>query len=396
MDNSPPLSDRWWSRWRGQWRLREGTVYLNHGSFGPPPEPVRMAHQHWQDQMNQQPMDFFVRTLEGAALEARRRMAQFVGTADQNLVLIDNATWGMNVVADSIGLGPEDEVILTDHEYGAVRRIWQRACRRARAAPPITADLPMPVTSTDEIVDAILARATPNTRLIVVSHITSPTAITLPIAEICHAAHERDIAVCVDGPHAVAQLPLDLDLLNCDYYTASCHKWLCAPFGSGFLYVLPKHQANIEPPMLSWGRLLPDVPEKWNDEFIWSGTRNPSALLAIPAAIDFLRSAGMTAFQSGTHELARYARQRLAVLTDAQPLVPDSPQWYGSMAHVPLPEGDSMQLQRKLWDQYGIEVPIVSWKGARYVRVSCHLYTQRAHIDRLADALEALLKEEAG
>jgi isopenicillin-N epimerase len=284
--------------------------------------------------------------------------------------------------------------VLTDHEYGAVQRIWQRACQRAGAAVPITAALPVPIDSAHDVVEAILAKVTARTRLIVVSHITSPTAIILPVSDICQAAHQRNVAVCVDGPHAVAQLPLDLDRLQCDYYTASCHKWLCAPFGSGFLYVHPRHQASIQSPIVSWGRLLPATPTRWTDEFIWTGTRNPAAMLAIPAAVDFMQAVGLPAFRTATHQLARYARHQLARLTDLEPLVPDSPQWYASMAQVPLPPGDAVDLQRKLWEQYRIEVPIVSWRERRFARVSCHLYTEQAHIDRLVDALRTLLKDE--
>lgn len=394
MSDSGLLPDHAWERWRKQWRLREDTVYLNHGSFGPPPEPVRLAYRRWQDRLHEQPMDFFVRTMEEAWLDARRRLAQFVGTEEGNLVFVENATWAMNVVAHSLRLRSTDDTVMTDHEYGAVHRIWRRACEGAGASDPIIAELPLPVSSAQDLVDSIMDKVTAKTRLIVVSHITSPTAITMPVHEICQAARARDIAVCVDGPHAVAQLPLDLDGLGCDYYTASCHKWLCAPFGSGFLYVHPRHQATIVPPVLSWGRLLPKRPESWSDEFIWGGTRDPSAYLSVPAAIDFLQSVGLEQFRSGTHQLARYARQQLVALSNEPPLVPDSQQWYGSMAHVPLPPGDTISLQQALWDRYGIEVPIIPWNDGRYVRVSCHLYTRQEHIDRLVEGLRELIDSE--
>ena len=260
----------------------------------------------------------------------------------------------------------------------------------------MVAHLPLPLTTAQEIVDSIVGKFTSRTRLLVVSHITSPTAITMPVEQICRVARTRGIEICIDGPHAVAQLPLDLDSLDCDYYTASCHKWLSAPFGSGFLYAHPRVQQTIQPPVLSWGRLPPSRPEAWSDEFIWSGTRDPSALLAIPASIQFLQSVGLETFRSRTHQLARYARQQLATVYDGRPLVPDDGQWYTSMAHAPLPPGDAPPLQQALWDRYGIEVPIIAWNDARYIRVSCHLYTTQRDIDYLVRSLRELLQEERG
>jgi isopenicillin-N epimerase len=378
------------SPWANSWRLREDTTYLNHGSFGPPPEPVREARLQWQELLDRQPMDFFVRRLEPAWHESRRRLAEFVGTAAESLIFVPNATAGMNVAAASFPLAVGDEVLLTDHEYGAVRRICDRACRRAGASL-VTAKLPKPIQSCDEVVASIFTAATARTRVLVVSHITSPTAITLPVMEIAAEARRRGIAVCIDGPHALAQLDLRLDELDCDYYAASCHKWLSAPFGSGFLYVHPRRQPQVQAVNLSWGLPPPREPSAWWEEFYWSGTFDPSPYLAIPAAIDFLEQVGLESFRSSTHDLARYARERLVELTGLAPLTPDNPRWYGSMAHVPLPAGDHQSLQKALWEQHGIEVPIISWGGARFIRVSCHLYNNTRQIDHLAMALSQLL-----
>jgi isopenicillin-N epimerase len=234
--------------------------------------------------------------------------------------------------------------------------------------------------------------------MIVISHISSPTAVILPVAEICARGRERGIAVAIDGPHAVAQLPLDIDRLGCDFYAASCHKWLSAPFGSGFLYVAPRQQQQVRPHVLSWGRLPPGRVESWADEFTWSGTRNPAAYLSVPAAIEFLERVGLETFRTRTHWLAQYARRRLVELTQLEPLVPDDPAWYGSMAHVPLSPTTTNEtcavsnpLQHVIWQQLGIEVPIVDFRGHRYIRVSCHLYNDTAQIDRLVGGLGDIL-----
>jgi isopenicillin-N epimerase len=380
-----------WESWNALWDLRPGVTYLNHGSFGPPPKPVQAARRWWQQQLDSQPMDFFTRQYEAAWFAARGRLAEFVGADERDLVFVENATAAMNVVAASLRLGPDDEVLLTDHEYGAVQRIWQRATTRVGAREPRIAELPDRIETAEQVVDAVFAAAGPQTRLLVVSHITSPTAITLPVQAIVREAHQRGILVCVDGPHAPAQLPIDLAELGCDFYCASLHKWLSAPFGSGFLYVRPEHQSRIVPPQLSWGRLLPHRPETWSDEFIWSGTRDPSPVLAVPAAIDFLRQEGEQRFRQHGYALATYARNRLAEWTGLTPITPDDRQWYTCMAHAPLPPGDAVGLQRDLWQRYGIEVPIISWKNRRWIRVSCHLYNRREDIDRLMAALGQLL-----
>jgi isopenicillin-N epimerase len=396
-----PADDAAWSHLKDHWKLAPGTIYLNHGSFGPPPHVVRQSRQHWQDLMDRQPMDFFVRRLEPAWREARDELAAFVGASASDLIFAENATVGMNIIADSFPLAAGDEVLLTDHEYGAVKRIWQRVCEKAGASVRIVG-LPLPFRSAAETADAIFAAVSDRTRLIVVSHITSPTAVIMPVAEICERAQRRGIAVAIDGPHAVAQAPLNIEQLGCDFYAASCHKWLSAPFGSGFLYVAPRHQVRIRPSVLSWGRLPPATKASWSDEFVWSGTRNPAAYLAVPAAIDFLEGIGLDQFRARTHWLAQYARRRICELTGLEPIVPDDRALYGSMAHVPLSATTTNEtcavanpLQHTIWQRYGIEVPIVDFRGRRYIRVSCHLYNDSSQIDRLVVVLKELLSEGA-
>lgn len=380
--------------WRSHWRLRPGTIYLNHGSFGPPPEPVKAARAKLQQRLDEQPMDFFVREFELAWHAARAKLVEFVRCDAEDLIFVENATAGMNVVASSLKLRADDEVLLTDHEYGAVLRIWQRACAQAGASAPVIATLPSQFGDPQEVVDAIARAITPRTRLIVVSHITSPTAVIMPIRQIISAAQKLGVAVCIDGPHAPLQTDVNLRDLGADYYTASCHKWLCAPFGSGFLYVDKRHQAAVRAPLLSWGRVFPEDRATWSDEFVWSGTRDNSPFLSIPAAIDFFAPLGQQEFARHTHQLAQHARQQLVELTGLAPIVPDDPAWYGSMAHVPLPPGHRRALQDALWREHGIEVPIIDWNNRRWVRVSCHLYNTRDEVDTLVAALRGELARE--
>ena len=385
--------DAAWSRWREEWPIRSDTLYLNHGSFGPTPRRVLKSREAWQQQLAAQPMDFFIRRFEPAWLSARDRLAGFIGTAPDNVAFVENSAASMGVVANTFPLGRGDEVLLTDHEYGAVLRVWQRACEAVGAKLRI-ARLPDMIESADQVADALMCEATEQTRLIVVSHVTSPTAIVLPVKRICASARQRGIAVCIDGPHAPAQLPLVIDELGCDFYTASLHKWVSAPFGSGFVFVDPKWQPVVKPPVLSWGRQPPQQPTRWWEEFVWCGTRDPSAYLATPAAIELLEEVGLDAFRKRTHQLARYARQRLTELTQLDPQRPDSSEWYGSMASVPLPPGERYKLQQRLWQEHHIEVPVIEHNGQRSLRVSCHLYTSHGDIDTLITALAAELPRE--
>ncbi len=374
--------------WAGRWTLRPDTVYLNHGSFGPSPDCVIEASRQFQRRLESQPMDFLIRELGPLLADARRQLGRLVGVSADDLVFVDNATFGMNVVAASFPLQAGDEVLLNDHEYGAVFRVWEAACQRA-GARVVRRPLPLPVRSADEAVQTLLAGVTPRTRLLVTSHVTSPTALVLPIEAICREAQQRGVAVCVDGPHAVAMRPIDLQSLDCDFYTASCHKWLSAPFGSGFLYVHARRQAAVRSPVVSWGRPLASESASWRDELVWLGTRDPSAYLAVPAAIAFLDEVGWTRFREQTHTLAQYARAALADLTGLTPLTPDDDAWYGSMVAAALPPGEAEALHQSLRARYGIEIPVIDWQGQRLIRVSCHLYNTQRHIDALIEALAA-------
>ena len=392
--------------YRQHWSLSADVTYLNHGSFGPSPNVVQSARREWSARLEREPMDFFIRQMEGLLEQAAERLGQFVGASSDDLVFVDNATTAMNIVAASIELTPGDQVLLTDHEYGAVLRLWRRTCQRT-GAEIVVQPLPDPLVCDDEIVETLMAGVTDRTRLIVASHITSPTAAILPVEKICRAARQRGVPVCVDGPHAVAMIPLDMKSIGCDYYTASCHKWLCAPFGSGFLYVAGRRQQGIQPAVVSWGGSLGGRPANWKDEFNWIGTRDPAGYLSVPAAIEFLESVGLDRFRRRTHALVREARQQICALTGLEPIVPDESRRYGSMVTLPLPEEPSTgkhksriplqdPLQGTLWEQHRIEIPIMHWKGRRLIRVSCHLYNTPADIDRLCAALSDLLPPMGG
>lgn len=384
-----PDDETAWTRWRQAWNLLPSVTYLNHGSFGPSPRAVLDIQRDWISRLESNPMEFFVRQFEPAYASAAVRMAQFVGADPQDLVLLENATAGMNVVANSFPLAPGDEIVLSNHEYGAVRRVWQRACAQ-RGASLRSVNLTFPPATADTVVDEFLAAITHRTRLVVVSHITSPTALILPVEKICAELRRRSIAVCIDGPHAIASLPLDLNALECDFYTASCHKWLSAPFGSGFLYVARQWHDHVQPNELSWGHTDGATAQSWRDEFIWRGTRDPSAFLAIPAAIEFLEQVGLDTFRERSHYLAAHGGKLIEKTLGRPPLI-DVDTWHGPMVLTELPPGEARPLREALAARHRVEVPVIEFDQRRFLRISCHLYNSVDDLESLAIALKKLI-----
>jgi len=386
-----------WDRHRSAWTLAEGVTYLNHGSFGPAPRVVIESRQRWFAELERQPMDFLARRLEPLLNDAVGVLAKFVNSDRDDLIFVPNATTGINVVARSLDLAAGDEVLLTDHEYGAVARIFGNMCGQV-GARTVVARLPLPITDDTSIVDALFERISERTKLIVVSHVASYTSVVLPIAAICERAKTVGVPVCIDGPHGLVQQPLDLRTLGCDFYAASCHKWLCGPIGSGFLYVRGKHKSKMRPAVMSWGRSFAGSPASWKDEFIWVGTDDPSSYLAVADAVRFIEQVGVEEFRTRTHLLADLARRRICEITGGGLLLDDSSSGFGSMLTFPLPHvarssawpGTPHPLQQALWEERRIEVPVFEWQDRLCLRVSCHLYNTPADIDRLVAALEQL------
>lgn len=376
------------------WKLDPDTTYLNHGSFGPSPLCVQQARESWSQRLERQPMRFFCQEMEIELERTSAVLGEFLKTQTDRLALIDNATVAMNVVAASADLQPDDEILLNDHEYGAVKNIWQAKCRES-GAKLVTAILPFPP-SPNEVVTAIESAITPHTKLIVVSHVTSATACILPIKAICQMAARHNVPVCVDGPHAIAMLDVNLNDLGCDYYCASGHKWLCAPFGSGFLWVHPRHHSSIRSPVVSWSGSIAGRAASWKDRTNWQGTRDPAPLLAMADAVEFFTSERLALFRLHAHDLVSYARREILKMPGVGKFCTSDESDFVSMAAVELPQplgwkpgyhGSPDPLQIELRDKHRIEIPVGSWSGRRFLRVSAHLYTTRSDIDRLLDVL---------
>jgi len=387
-----PKNESHWTKIRHEFRVRSDTVYLNHGSWGIALNRVRYRRDVLLKQMETQPMDFMLRSLEPLLMKARQRLAEFVGTKADNLAFVDNATYGMNVVANSLQLNEGDEVLLTDQEYGAVKRIWEKKARET-GFTIVEAALPEKIESKQQVVDLILDKVTPKTKLVVFSHVISKSALILPAKQICDALRQRNVLSCIDGPHAPLQVDFKLNQLGCDFYCASLHKWLCAPLGTGFVFVRPNLRDMVNAPITGWGRLDTPNIDGWDQEQIWLGTRNQTGILAVPEAIDFFAEIGFDNVRQRMDYLASVAETQLIELFGTETIAARSDGWYGSMAHVPLPDGDWSKLQNELWVQEGIEVPVWNLNGKWWIRVSCHLYNSLDEIEFLAAELKIRVQD---
>ncbi len=377
---------------RGLFLLRPDIVFLNHGAFGGCPRPVFDAYQTWQRELEHQPLEFLERRFKGLMAHAREALAAFVRVAADELVYVPNATTGLNIVARSLPVGPGDEVLATDHEYGAIDRTWLAICARRRARY-VRAQLPSPVQSREQLVDAIWAHVNSRTRVLALSHITSPTALILPIELLISKAHLAGIFTVIDGAHAPGQIPLDLAALGADFYVGNCHKWMCAPKGSAFLFARRDVQGLLSPLVVSWGAEAKEPsPSPFINEHEWQGTRDIAAYLAVPTAIRFLQEHRWSTVQADCHTLARTARRAIEGLTGLPGLSPDDPTWYAQMVSIPVPVADPPAAQHRLYSEFGIEVPLFVWNGRSLLRVSVQGYNSEADIEKLVAATAQVLR----
>jgi isopenicillin-N epimerase len=373
-----------------QFQVRSDITFLNHGSFGSCPRPVFETYQQWQRKLEDDPIEFLGRRLPDLLREAREPLAAYLGTHADHIVYVHNTTLGVNIVARSLQLEAGDEVLATNHEYGASDRIWRFLCQQ-RGVTYINQPIPLPLQSEDEMIEHLWSGVTPRTRVIFLSHITSATALIFPIERICRRARAEGILTIIDGAHAPGHIPLNLAAIGADFYIGNCHKWLCAPKGSAFLYARPERQDLLLPFIVSWGyeSLNPGV-SLFQDHFGWVGTDDPAAYLSVPAAIEFQREHRWDDVRVACHELAVSARQQISELVGIEPICPDGANWWNQMCSIQLPAGDAPALQKCLREQWNIEIPLIAWNNQRFIRISIQGYNSPADVERLLIALQTI------
>jgi isopenicillin-N epimerase len=367
--------------------------FLNHGSFGATPQAVFADYQYWQRRLELQPVLFLSRESDMLLKNSRAVLGKYVNADADDLVYIPNATHGVNIIAHSFPLRPGDEILTSDHEYGACDYAWEFICERA-GAKYVRCNVPLPVRTEAEVADRIWQSVTPRTRIIYLSQITSPTALRLPVEEICRRARAAGILTVIDAAHSPGQIPLDLRAMDADILFGNCHKWMMAPKGAGFLYVRRELQARIQPFVVSWGT-HPTAETTTGSRFIdilqWTGTNDPSAALAVPAAIRFMQEHDWDTVRQDCHALLTETLERISALVDLPPAYPLDSRFYAQMAIAPLPRVDALTLKRLLYDEFKVEVPITAWKDRFFVRVSIQGYNTREDADALLSGLKELL-----
>ncbi len=385
------------SNLRQDFLLDPEIVFLNHGSFGACPRPVFETYQTWQRRLEAQPVEFLGRRAESLLRESREALAAFLNVDADDVIYFPNPTTAVNMVMRALELKPGDEVLTTDHEYGALERGWHVRCRETGACLKIHR---LDLSSPEALVEDLWAAVTPATRVLFISHITSGTALIFPVAELCRRARAAGILTIVDGAHAPGQIPLDLTEIGADVYVGACHKWLCSAKGASFLHARVETQPWLRPLVVSWG---------WGDdvyapqagmgetEFVrwhqWQGTRDIAAFLTVPAAIAYQAAHDWPVRRQACHALLLEALAGIQSLTGLPPFAAPVERWHAQLGVARLPETvDVAALKTRLYDLYRIEAPVHRWHDQPLIRVSCQAYNTRADIAALLQALAVELR----
>jgi isopenicillin-N epimerase len=385
--------------------LEPGVEFLNHGSFGATPRVVLAAQQAWRDRIEAEPVRFLSRDVERHLADAREPLGKFLGADPDDLAFVPNATTGFNSVLRSLVFQPGDELLTTDHAYNAAKNVLEWVAARS-GAKVVVAAVPFPIRGPDDVVTAVVACVTARTRLALLDHVTSPTALIYPIAQLVGELRDRGVETLVDGAHAAGMLDLDIGAVDAAYYTGNLHKWVCAPKGAGFLWVRRDRQADVRPMAISHGANSPRTDRsRFRLEFDWMGTVDPSAFLAVPAALEFgatLLPGGWHELRQRNHALALAARDVICDALDVPAPAPD--EMIGSMTSIPLPgtqTGGRVQGVELYDDQLhaalierAFQVVVTPWpqrpEGGtwqRLIRVSCAAYNDLEQMERLAAVL---------
>jgi isopenicillin-N epimerase len=377
------------------WLLDPAITHLNHGSFGACPRKIFELHSEWRLRMERDPLDFLWRHLDGPLDASRARVAELLRAPVEELAFVPNATSAVNAVLRSLEFAPGDELLTTSHGYNACVNVMREVARTS-GAKVVIAPVPFPISSQREIVDAVLAHVTPRTKLALIDHITSPTAIIFPVAEIVAALNERGVDTLVDGAHAPGMIPLDLPAIGAAYYTGNLHKWICAPRGTAFLYAREDRQEGLQPPTISHGTNTrrPDR-SAFHDRFDWQGTLDVTGWLCAGDAARWcanLLPGGHEELMRRNHDLAISARRLLCERLGIEAPCPED--MLGSMATLQLPTGFPHREPERfdpdqtwLLEEHRFEVPFMRWDGRRWFRVCSHAYNDLEDYAHLAEAL---------
>lgn len=387
-----------WQDFSSLWTLNPEVTYLNHGSFGACPKFILERQNEYRNQLEHEPIRFLVQTAETLLAKSREKIATLTGSQASDIVFVNNATAGVNTVFRSLTFQPGDEILYTNHIYGACRKTLEFISFRT-GAQLVEATYPFPLSSSAEIVEAVLSKVTSRTKIALIDHITSATALVQPVEEITRELEQRGIEVMIDGAHAPGSIPLNIEAIGASYYAANCHKWLCAPKGAAFLHIRKDKQDKIWPLVISHaGHEAKSLTER----FFWPGTFDPSAWICVGDSIDYMASllpGGWPEIMKRNREFCLVSRRLICETLNIPEPCPDS--MIASMAAFPLPEASNETphnyksfsvLQERLYQEYNIEIPVWNWDNpkSRLIRIAVQLYNDPEQYVKLSDALKRL------
>lgn len=375
-----------------QFLLDSNITFLNHGSFGACPQPVFAEYQRFQRELESDPVHFIQKKLPVYLKQAKAPLAEFIGCNPKDFFFVPNPTVAINTVMRSLQLQPGDEILATNHEYGAMDRTWHFYCKKSGAKyvrQPIT----LPVVSKEQMIAEFWKGYTSKTKVIFLNHISSSTALIFPVKEICDKAQELGLITIVDGAHVPGHIDLDLADLNPDFYTGTLHKWMLAPKGSSFLYVKKEFQDDIDPLVVSWGyESLAPGESRFLDYHEYQGTNDHSAFLCTPTVINFLKENDWKTKSEACKQIVFKNYQRFCDLLQTQPIAPITSEFLGQMASIPVKTSKPAELKDLLYDQYKIQIPVMPLNDKVYLRYSINAYNTQEDLEVLYRALEDILK----
>lgn len=381
------------------WGIPENVVYLNHGSFGATPISVLERQLSIQRGCEAQAIDFFVEKLQGLIDESKNALAPFIGTSSNNFVFVHNTTEGVNTILNSFPANEGDEWLITNHNYGACVNALKHYAKLKKCGV-VSAAIPYPVNNEQEIIDAIEKSVTPNTKLALIDYITSASAIIFPIREIINLLHAKGIKVIIDAAHAPGMVAFNIDELKPDFFVANCHKWICSPKGSAFMYVAPEHKQNIFPLVIShYNDSAEGTGAHWANQFMFSGTQDYSPFICVKDALEqmpVIAANNWDFIREQNHHLVYKAATKIADELGVALPAPES--MIGSICNIPMPDGEKPEksfntntvLKKKLLEKYKIEVPVFIFPQApnQWLRISAQLYNSMEQYDYLLDCLK--------
>ena len=377
---------------QSQFLLNPKVTFLNHGSFGACPQPIFEEFQRFQLELETEPVDFIQRKQPLYLKTARESLAKFVGCRAQDLFFTSNPTYAINIIMRCINLNKGDEILSTNHEYGAMDRTWNFYCKKS-GAKYIRQNIKLPVTSKEQIIEELWKGYNSNTKVIFLNQMSSATALIFPVKEICDKAKELGLITIIDGAHVPGHIDLNIAELNPDYYTGTLHKWMLAPKGSSFLYVKPELQNDLEPLVVSWGyESVAPGESQFLDYHELQGTRDVSAFLCTPKVVEFLEQNNWKAVSKACKQIVLDNYQRFCDLLNTIPLCPVTSEFLGQMASVPINVTRPAELKELLLSKYKIQVPVMPLNGNFYIRYSINGYNSEEDLDILYSALQEIIQ----